>query len=337
MSGFVQLHCHTTWSLLDGAIPAEMLPRLAAAHGYEAVAMTDNNSLLGAVRFSKACRTAGVKPIFGAELTVARPPAPPQMGRFEGTPKKGDKGYDHVTLLARNQVGYANLCRLITRAHLANERGHPSVPFEAIAERFEGLFVLSGCERGEVARLAAAGAMPQAIAAARRWHEAIGEGYRIEVFDHRGYGHRTLRNRLLRVASDSGVPAVATNDVHYPTPAEAGTHELLNAVRDIVPLSATQASRCNSEYFFKGPADMRSIFSDVPGVAEETLRIAEGCDFDLDLGSYHFPDFPIPAGETPTGLLARRCYEGIAHRFGNPSRAVEERLQHELRLIFKMG
>ena len=317
MSGFVHLHCHTTWSLLDGAIPAERLPWMAAELGCEAVAMTDHDSLTGAVRFARSCRDAGVKPIYGAELTLA------------------DGG--HVTALARNATGYANLCRLISHAHLGNERGEPRTTFDALAERAEGLFVLSGCERGEVARLAAAGAMPQAVEAARRWRDAIGDGFRLEVFDHRGYGHRTLRDRLLAISSETGIPAVATNDVHYPSPQEAATHQLLNAIRAIVPLSRTQALRSNSEYGFKSPGAMRELFSDAPEAADETLRIAEACDFDLDLGVYHFPDLPMPPGETPTGALARRCYEGAHRRFDKVTRAIDDRLQHELQLIYKMG
>ncbi|MDQ3646767.1 MAG: DNA polymerase III subunit alpha, partial [Actinomycetota bacterium] len=320
MSGFVHLHCHSTWSLLDGAIPAEALPYIAAEHGMAAVAMTDHDSLTGAVRFSKACRVAGVKPIFGTELTL--------------------EGGNHATLIARDKTGYGNLCRLISQAHLGSERGAPAATFEALCERAEGLFVLSGCARGEVARRAGAGDMPGAVATARRWRDAIGDGYRIEVFDHRGYGDRTLRDRLLAVARDAGVAAVATNDVHYGLPEHAGTHELLHAMREIIPLSKAQALRTTSEYWLKPPAAMRALFDDHPGAADETLRIAEACDFDLDLGSYHFPEMrssALGAAETPTSVLARRCYEGVARRYATPGRDVEERLQHELRMISKMG
>ncbi len=317
MSGFVHLHCHSTWSLLDGAIPAEALPPMAAALGYEAVALTDHDALTGAVRFARACRDAGVKPIYGAELTL-------------------DDGA-HVTALAQSATGYANLCRLISRAHMTNERGRPATTMSAVAERAEGLFLLSGCERGEVARLAAAGAMPQAIEAARRWRDAVGDGFRIEVFDHRGYGARTLRDRLIGIARETGITLVATNDVHYPSPREAVTHELLHAIKQIVPLSKTQALRSNSEYGFKAPGAMRELFADIPEAADETLRITEACEFDLDLGTYHFPDLPMPPGETPTGALARRCYEGAHRRFDRITRHVDERLQHELQLIYKMG
>jgi DNA polymerase III alpha subunit len=321
MSGFVHLHCHSTWSLLDGAIPAESLPHAAAALGYEAVALTDHDSLTGAVRFASACRAAGVKPIYGAELTVGG----------------GENEWSHVTVLARNSSGYANLCRLISNAHLGHERGEPQTTMARIADRAEGLFVLSGCERGEVARLAQAGAIPQAIDAARRWRDAIGDGYRLEVFDHRGYGDHTLRNRLVRIAREAGIKTVATNDVHYAAPVDAAAHEVLHAIKEIIPLSKTRALRHNSEYFLKPPQEMRELFLDLPEAADETLRIAELCDFDLDLGTYHFPDVPLPPGESPTGLLARRCYEGAARRYDKMTRAIDDRLQHELRLIFKMG
>ena len=301
-------------------MPAEALPHVAAALGCDAVALTDHDSLLGAVRFTKACRDAGVKPILGAELTVA-----------------SASGTEHVTALARDRRGYANLCRLISRAHLGNERGAPVTTFEAIGERSEGLFVLSGCERGEVARLAAGGDLPGAVAAARRWHQALGDGYRIEVFDHRDHGHRTLRDRLLAIAREAGVRPVATNDVHYGSPEHAGTHELLHAIKEIVPLSRTHALRANSEYFFKEPGEMRALFDDVPEACDETLSIAEACDYELELGTAHFPHVPIPSGETPTGYLARLAYEGARRRFGTVRADVDERLQHELGLIFRMG
>ncbi|MDQ3940353.1 MAG: PHP domain-containing protein, partial [Actinomycetota bacterium] len=244
MSGFVHLHTHTTWSLRDGAIPAEALPHLARQLGYDSVAMTDHDALTGAVRFARGCRAAGVKPIYGAELTVEPAATDPRRKTERGSvsdrrePERSGGGgrrgsvrrpATHVTVIARDRKGYGNLCRLISASHLGNERGEPSLTMAAIAERAEGLFVLSGCERGEVARLAAAGLLPDAVAAARRWRDAIGDGYRIEVFDHRTYGSRMLRDRLLRIAHETEIPPVATNDVHYATPGDAGVHELLNA------------------------------------------------------------------------------------------------------------
>ncbi len=279
--------------------------------------MTDHDSLLGAVRFARACRAVGIKPIYGAELTLA-------------------DGH-HLTAIAKDATGYGNLCRLITDAHLANERGHPAATFSKVVERAEGLFVLSGCARGEIARLAAAGAMPEAIAAARRQRDLIGDGYRIEVFDHRGYGHRALRDRLLGIAHETGIRAVATNDVHYADPVDAVTHELLHSIHDIVPLSKTHALRENSEYGFKSPAAMRELFADAPEAADETMRIAEACEFDLDLGTFHFPDVPLPEGATATSLLAQRCWDGVARRYPVVTAAVEDRLQHELNMIFRLG
>ncbi|MEA2484935.1 MAG: error-prone polymerase, partial [Actinomycetota bacterium] len=301
-------------------MPAEALPHIAARYGMEAIALTDHDALSGAVRFSKACKDAGVKPIFGAELGL-----------------RNGNALDHITLLARNETGYGNLCHLISDAHLTHERGSPESSFEQIVERADGLFVLSGCERGEVARLAAAGDLPGAVTAARRWRSAIGDGYRLEVFDHRTYGSRTLRDRLLAIARDSKVTAVATNDVHYAMAEHAVTHELMHAIHEIVPLSATHSLRANSEYFLKDAAGMGELFHDVPEVVDESLRIADACDYDLDLGTYHFPNFPIPTGETPTSYLARRCFDGAARRYGRVTQEIEGRLQHELNLIFRMG
>lgn len=317
---FAHLHCHSVWSLLDGAVPAEALPYIAAEYGMEAIGLTDHDALTGAVRFSKECKKVGVKPIYGAELTL--------------------DGGNQVMALARDQRGYANLCRLITQAHLGNERGAPSLAPEAVADRADGLYVLSGCKRGEVARFAAAGRLPDAVEAARRWRDAIGEGYRIEIFDHRGYGDRTLRDRLLHVAHETGIRAVVTNDVHYALPEHARSHEVLHAIKEIVPLSAAHAARRTSEHYLKPPQDMRLLFRDAPDALNETLEIADACDFDLDLGTYHFPEMApggLRRGETPTGLLARRCYAGLDRRYGERTRTVTERLQHELQMIFKMG
>ncbi|HWL65109.1 MAG TPA: PHP domain-containing protein, partial [Actinomycetota bacterium] len=310
MSSFVHLHCHTTWSLLDGTIPAESLPHAARHLGFEAIAMTDHDSLTGAVRFARACRAAGVKPIYGAELTLT-----------DGS---------HVTAIARDAVGYGNLCRLITDSHMCNERGKPGTTMAKVAERAEGLFVLSGCGSGEVARLAAAGALPQAEEAALQWRDAIGDGYRIEVFDHRGYGDRMLRDRLLRIAKDTGIAAVATNDVHYPAPGDAGVHELLHAIKEIVPLSQTQALRHTSEFHLKDATEMAELFYDYPDAIDETWRIAEACNYDLDLEGYHFPEIAWLKGISATGELARRCFAGAQRRYGTVTREVDERLQHEL-------
>ncbi|MDQ4059003.1 MAG: DNA polymerase III subunit alpha [Actinomycetota bacterium] len=328
MSGFVHLHCHSTWSLLDGAITAEELPELAARRGFEAIALTDHDSLLGAVRFTRAARKAGIKPLYGAELTLEQE----QRGAGSAGPQES-----HVTLLARNATGYGNLCRLISKAHLTNQRGSPRIDYADLVERAEGLFVLSGCERGPIARLAASGRVEKAIELARRWRSDLGGDFRIEVFDHRSYGHRALRDRLLGVAKNSGVPAVATNDVHYSSPSGAATHEVLHAIKHIVPLSRTQALRSTSEYYLKDPDEMRELFFDASEAADETMAIAEACDFELDLDNYYFPEFSIPDGETPNGGLTRRCYEGAARRFDRITPEVSERLEHELQMIFKLG
>ncbi|MFN2526625.1 MAG: DNA polymerase III subunit alpha [Actinomycetota bacterium] len=331
---FVHLHCHSMWSLLDGTIPSEALPHIAKAYEMEAVALTDHDSLLGAVRFSKECRAAGIKPIFGTELTLKEEEST-VFGAGGRLPKT--ETHSHVTVVAKDRIGYGNLCRLISDAHLRNERGAPCTSAASLADRVDGLFVLSGCARSELARLAASGDMQRAILVARRARAKFGDAYRIEVFDHRGYGDRSLRDRLLRIAHETGIPAVATNDVHYALPTDAAAHEALHAIKEIVPLSTAHRLRQTSEYYFKDTAEMQALFDDAPDVLRETLRIADACDFDLDLGRFHFPEFPIPSGESATGLLARRCFDGLRRRYPVITRQIDDRLQHELQMIFKLG
>lgn len=312
---FVHLHVHSVWSLLDGALFAEDIPALAAERGMQAVALTDHDALTGAVRFTRACRRHGVKPLYGAELTM-------------------DDG-GHVTVLARNRRGYANLCRLISAAHLGNPRGRPSTTFAALAEHADGLFVLSGCERSRLARFVAAGRRRAALAEARRWRAAFGDRFRIEVSDHLTEDSRLQRVRMIELARAAGVPAVATNDVHHGDPAGAVTHEVLNAIRRIVPLSAGRALRPNAERYLKSAAEMRALFADHPEVCDQTVAIAEACDFELDLGTYHFPKGG-PAGDAHA-LLAQRCWQGLERRFGGRPRAAVERLHRELAVIAELG
>ena len=263
--------------------------------------MTDHDSLTGAVRFSKACKAAGVKPIFGAELTLETvdrrltsprsPRTPPVTGTSAG---------------------------LISAAHLTNERGEPRTTLEAIAERAEGLFVLSGCERGEVARLAAAGRLPEARAG---WPSGGGMRSATATASRSSTtaatGTARIRDRLLAIARDTGITAGRDERRPLPRPPDAGTHEVLHAIKEIVPLSRTQALRPNSEYYLKSPAEMRALFTDAPEAADETLRIAEACDYDLDLDQYHFPDMSMVAnGNGAAAVLRKRCLEGADRRFG---------------------
>jgi error-prone DNA polymerase len=325
---FVHLHVHSHYSLREGAARVEDLAGRAAELGMEALALTDHDGMYGAVRFSLACRAAGVRPILGAELEY------------------GD-GH-HAVLLAKDARGWANLCHLVTEMHL-DERAQslppgrrPRTSFAAIARHCEGLVALSGCHRGEVPWLAGLGRPEEAEAAARRWRDVFGDDFAIEVSNHLEPGDGARNGMLMAIARRLGATPVATNNVHYVEPADAVVHDVVDCIRRIVALSAANAPRSNAEYWLKPGAEMAELHP--PEAIRGAAVIAERCAYQLPFGEFHFPDLPaerggadVSRGESSTEVLARRCWEGVRRRYPRPTRTVEDRLQTELRAIRRGG
>jgi error-prone DNA polymerase len=315
---FVHLHCRSYFSLKDGAYSPEDLALRAAELGMPAVAMTDRDTLLGAVRFTDACARVGVKPILGAQLTL-------------GADRTG-----RVVLLARDAAGYSNLCRLISSAHARGERGEPWLSPREVMERAGGLTCLLGAE-SPAGAVACSGRPGAARELARPWREAFAPWCFVEVRDLLEPGSRGDVRRMLRVAEEAGLPAVATNSVRHLVREDAFLADALECMREIAPVAENHLSRRNAEGHLKPAAEMRALFADRPDLCDNTMRIAEACTFDLALGDAHFPDFPTPPGRSATSLLAERCHGGIARRGMAGKREVLDRLDFELDEIRKMG
>jgi error-prone DNA polymerase len=313
---FVHLHCRSYFSLKDGAYSPESLALRAAELGMPAVAMTDRDGLYGAARFVAACKEVGVRPLLGAWLTL--------------------RGGRHVLLLARDAMGYANLCRLLTQAHMSNDRGEPSLSPGEVMARAEGLVCLLGPESPPAA-LALAGRPGAAREVARPWREAFGRWCFVEVRNLVEPASVAQIRALLRLAEEAGLPAAATNAVRYLLPEDAFLADALECMREIVPVSEDHVTRRNAEGWLKPPSAMRALFADRPELCEATVRIAEACTFDLGIGQVHFPDFPTPPGRSATSLLAQRCHSGINWRGMSRSREVLDRLDRELGQIHRMG
>ncbi|MGH2683523.1 MAG: PHP domain-containing protein, partial [Actinomycetota bacterium] len=318
---FVHLHCRSYFSLKDGAYSPEELAVRAAELGMPAVALTDRDGLYGTVRFTDACRRAGVKPVLGAWLTLEAGASP---------------AFFRVLLLARDAVGYGNLCRLITEAHMAGERSEPSLSPREIMVRAEGLICLLGPE-SPPGVLASGGRPGAARERARPWKEAFGPWCFVEVRDLLEPGSTGEVRRLLRLAEDAGLPAVATNAVRHLGPEDAFLADALECMREIVPVAQHHLSRVNAEGYLKSSREMRTLFAHRPDLCDNTFRIAEACAFQLDLGAVHFPPFPVPRGRSATSLLAERCHRGIDVRGMPRSREILDRLDGELALIHKLG
>ena len=323
LAGFVHLNVRSYFSLRDGAFSPEDLVRRAAALGMPAVAVTDRDGLYGSARFAAACAQEGVRPIFGATLTV-------RLSEGTGTADRS------VVVLAKDDRGYGNLCRLLTDAHMSGERGDPALTTGQVCERAEGLVCLLGPD-SEPGVLALSGRPDGALAALRPWREAFAGDLFVEVRDHREPGSADAVRRMVRLLDHSGLPGVATNAVRYLVPEDAFLADVLECMREIVPLAANHVSRRNDEGWLKPAGEMRRLFAERPELCDATLEIAERCTFDIGIGKVHFPQFPTPAGRSAGSVLAERCWRGMAERGMRPTREVRDRLDLELAMIQTMG
>jgi error-prone DNA polymerase len=324
-SGFVHLNVRSYFSIKDGAFSPEDLVLRAAALGMPSVALADRDGVYGAARFAEACRhvsdrVAPVRPIYGATLTVRT--------------RRRDAS---VVLLAKDARGYANLCALVTTAHMTGERGDPALTTSQVCERAEGLIALLGPE-SEPGSLAAAGMADAARDATRPWRDAFGSrGLFVEIRNRMEHDGTTQVRRLLRLARDAGVQAVATNGVRYLAREDAFLADVLECMREIVPLAEHHVSRRNAEGWLKPAPLMRELFAEMPELCDRTMEIAERCEFDLGIKQVHFPDFPTPRSRSAASVLAERCWHGMAERGMHPTRDVEDRLNFELARIHTMG
>ncbi len=320
---FVHLDVRSCFSLKEGAFTPEQLARRAAQLGMPAAALTDRDGLYGAARFVRACEQEGVRPILGASLTVRAPAPPPDDA--------------HLVLLATDDTGYANLCRLITDAHMLGERGDPWVALEQIGAHAEGMVALAG-PRSHAGRLAVRGQVDAATRALAPLREAFGARRLFVAVEQRMEADSTNEVRaMLRLAERAEVKAVATNPVRYLVPEDAFLADALECMRRIVPVASTNVTRANAEGYLKASDAMRALFRERPDLCATSLEIADACRFDLELKRTRFPDFPTPAGRSADAMLAERCWQGVHERGMREDERLRDRLHLELSMIRRMG
>ncbi len=316
VASFIHLDVGSFFSLKEGAFSPEELAVRAAELGFRSVALTDRDGLYGATRFVDACQRVGVRPILGATVTLI--------------------GGGSVVLVATDAVGYGNLCRVLTDAHMLGERGEPSLSVEQVCAHGGGLVAVMGPGSSPGA-LAVAGKPGAAARAIGPFHEAFGERLFVGVQQRLEPGSNDEIRALLRLAERASVAAVATNAVRYLVPEDAFLADALECMRELVPINRHNVTRTNAEGWLK-PADaMRRLFVERPDLCDATLAIEEMCTFDLGLRTVHFPEFPTPAGRSASSVLAERCWRGIERRGLAPTRDVRDRLDHELDMIHKLG
>ncbi len=318
MTGYVELHCHTAFSLLDGASLPEELARRAAELEMPALALTDHDGLYGAVRFARACEREGVKPLIGAELTL-------------------DSGY-HLTLIAMDASGYANLCRIITEAQLAGEKGEPVLTWDMLAGRSGGLLCLSGCREGELPALVRGGLRERARAAAGRYVDIFGrDRFFVELQNSMYPEDASLCAALSDLARECEVNYVATNNVHYARKEAHRLHDVLTCIRRRSTLDDCTELKLNAEFYLKSHEEMLALFHEYPAAVYATAELAQRCNVALEFSSYRFPEFPLPEEESAKSYLERVCRGKLRERYGEVTDEVERRVALELNLIDRLG
>jgi error-prone DNA polymerase len=330
---YAELHCHSCFSLLDGAALPEPLVARAKELGLAALAITDHDELGGVVRFATAAREAELPAIIGAELTVAI------QEEHDGAAPL----LTHLPLLAESREGYANLSSLVTLARRESARGEPRVTLDQLAAHSSGLFALTGCPRGWVATLAARGETDAACEAAASLMDIFDRRVAVECWDHGLPEERVTTARLVEIARALDIPWVVTNDVHYTRARDRITHDVLSCLRHDKTLDTMGTRlRPNAEWYLKSPAQIaRRWRGNLDGV-RATLAVAERCAFRLDQLNPTLPAFPLPAAVSPDEYLARLVEQGARERWGTPGTAQrtavhEKQVAHELALIAKLG
>ena len=338
MSSFVHLHVHSEYSLLDGAARIADLAKRAADFGMPALALTDHGVMYGAVPFYKACREAGVKPILGCEFYVAA------VSMRDKSAREDNPTY-HLTVLAKNIEGYRNLLRLSSAAHLEGFHYRPRIDFALLEKHAEGLIVLSGCLKGEVAQKLLADRPDEARATVDRYKALFGDDYFIELQDHGLLEQRKLLSQLVDISREKEVPLVATNDVHYAVREDAAVQDVLMCIGMGKTVDDPQRFRYTTDQLYLKNADeMSALFPHVPEAIANSVRIAERCNVELELGRSVLPEFsPLPEGMDSPEYLKTLCVEGLRRRYADRlgdadfKETLRRRLRFELDTIHRMG
>lgn len=326
VADYVELRGHSWYSFGAGASSTADLVEGAADLEYPALGLTDASNLCGALEFSRQCREAGVHPILGVDLTV-----------------RDSEGDGIATFVAETGEGYANLCRLVSLAHVTASRTEPVLDARFLEPHADGLIVLLGAPAGVLARLVEDGEWAKAQALVERYRGWFGPGsVFLELQQHLAYGDTARNKRLSELAERSGLATVATNEVWYHCRGRARLHDALSAVRLNLSLSEVRESlKVNSQYWLKSSAEMAALFRRYPDAVANTRSIAERCSgFRLPeylAGRYAYPDCSVPRGYDAQSWLRRLCEESAARRYGRVDRKVMERLDEEFDLIGRHG
>ena len=331
---FAHLHVHTEYSLLDGSNKIKEYVARVKELGMNSAAITDHGVMYGVIDFYRAAKEVGVKPILGCEVYVA------PGSRFDREKVEGEERYFHLILLAENDVGYHNLMKIVSRGFTEGYYYKPRVDREVLETYHEGIIALSACLAGEVQKFLARGNYEEAKKAAI-WHEeTFGKGnYFLELQDHGLPEQKNVNQQLLRLSQDTGIELVATNDVHYTYETDVDSHDILLCIQTGKKLSDENRMRYEGgQYYVKSEEQMRELFPYALQAIENTQKIADRCNVEIEFGVLKLPKYDVPDGYTSWEYLQKLCYEGLERRYSKEKQEeLRPQLEYELGVIHQMG
>ena len=330
---FVHLHVHTEYSLLDGVSRLNRLCSVAKERGQNAIAITDHGNLFGAVDFYKEAKKAGIKPIIGCEVYVA------SRSRFDKV-HGVDSNRHHLVLLCKNETGYQNLTKLVSSAWVDGFYTKPRIDRELLEKYHEGLVCLSACLAGEIPKLIASGEFLKAKETALWYSNVFGkDNYYLEIQDHSLPEQAKVNDGLIRLSNETGIPLVATNDVHYIDREDSKVQKVLICIATNHTIDEESSLEFETdEFYLKTEDEMRQKFGYIEEAIQNTQKIADMCNFDFEFGNTKLPNFQVPAGISHYDYLRDKSYKGLKEKYGeNPDQHYIDRLEYELSVINSMG
>ncbi len=330
---FVHLHVHTEYSLLDGACRIKEIAKAASSLGMHSLAITDHGVMYGVIDFYEECKKCGIKPILGCEVYTS------PRTRFDKSPGI-DHNYGHLLLLAKNNIGYHNLVKIVSKAFTEGYYYKPRVDMQLLREFSEGIICASACLGGDVPQKILSGDLESAKKIALEFLDIFGEGnYYLELQSNNIEDQMIVNKGLISIHKETGIPLIATNDVHFIRKEDARAQDILMCIQTGKKYADQDRMRFETdEVYLKSPEEMSALFEDYPEAIENTVKIADMCNVELEFGRSVLPQFDIPGGLTPPEYLRKLCMEGAEIRYpdGIPSVAMQ-RIEYELDVIIKMG
>ena len=330
---FAHLHVHTEYSLLDGSNKIKEYVARVKELGMNSAAITDHGVMFGCIDFYKAAKEAGIKPILGCEVYVA------PGSRFDRETVKGEDRYYHLVLLAENDLGYSNLTKIVSKGYVDGFYYKPRVDMEILQQYHEGIIALSACLAGEVPRYLVRNFYEEGKKAALRYQEIFGKGnFFLELQDHGIPEQRLVNQQLMRMSQETGIELVVTNDVHYTYESDADSHDILLCIQTGKKVSDEDRMRYEGgKYYVKSEEEMRSLFPYALQALENTQKIADRCEVNIEFGVTKLPRFDVPEGYTAWEYLNKLCREGLERLYDPVTEELKERLDYELNTIRTMG